>query len=102
MYQPFCAEDKEKNRFSTVWKHFAALFVGLTRSPQNRGAIDLAFAQRLTGLGSALGCFPWCGKRASRARIAEGKFCFGARAKRGPKPNREKVFHGVENRNYHL
>ena len=28
---------------------------GLTRSPQKRDAIDLAFARRLTGLGSALG-----------------------------------------------
>ena len=45
-----------------------------------------------------------------RARIAEGKFRFGTRAKRGPKPtilsivwkNFEKVFHCVENGDYHL
>ena len=44
-------------------------------------------------------------ERALRARIAEGKFRFGTRAKRGPKPtifsivwkNRENVFHTVEN-----
>ena len=68
MYQPFCAEDKEKNRFSTVWKHS---FHGVEIARPAHG-------------------------------FAEGKFRFGTRAKRGPKPNREKVFHGVENRNYHL
>ena len=49
-------------------------------------------------------------ERALRARIAEGKFRFGTRAKRGPKPtifsivwkNRETFFHCVENADYHL
>ena len=59
--------------FSTVWKiifHSVEKFPKVCRSIRqaslarrvSRGAIDLAFALRLTGSGSALGYFPLCGK----------------------------------------
>ena len=51
--------------FSTLWKKRPELPLcspSLTRSPPKRGAIDLAFALRLSGLGSALGYFPHNGK----------------------------------------
>ena len=77
-------------KFSIAWKTAKNIFHSVEKSSKN-----LPYCGKI-GL-----FFPYRGKRALRVRIIRrlpDKSRPGTRAKRGPQPNREKVFHTVENR----